>query len=397
MPAAPTPVEPVAPAMPATPTPVGPTAQPIPGTEGLLATPNKGNNTIMNQTATFMNQQKPAEIGTIPPANETKEKKPMNKVLFIVIIVVLVAGVAFGVYYFLKTGKKKLELNPKTVQIVSDMDVPTNLSFYASVVSGDASVCNVDVTGINTHKVGEYEAIITCGEQKYTSKVSVVDNTPPVVLTNILFKPVNGVVDVNEFINTYIENGESQCSSKFVNEDDVKSKLQNPGGPYEIEIESSDEYDNKTITKALLYVTEINTYVYTMCSSNKESVTIDNYQVSKNVEDVFTIGNDAQSGVNYVFLNAGRRVYHFEFGSSSDYKAAIGDKSDTITFNDITGHAGYDDETNTLTISTDLSKSELDAENNGSFSIAFNDIKSLYENQKGYKCANVAYSTTIIK
>ena len=417
---APTPVEPVAPtpqvaptsaepvvptpqvaptsAEPVAPTPVGPTAQPIPGTEGLLATPNKGANMMANQGANFMNQQKPVDIGTVPPELPKQEKKKTNKILFIVLIVVLIAGVAFGVYYFLTKSKKKLEITPKNVQLLIKNDIPTNISFYASVANGDASECTVDITGVDNVRIGDYDVKIICGDNTYTSKLSVVDTIPPVVLTNILFKKVSSPVDVNEFIYSYIENSEDECtscSSKFVDESNVSSQIQNPGGPYEVEIESSDGNGNKTNTKAIMYITESDIIAYMKCTSSREEITVNDIHMNKELEDIFAIGS--VEGAGFAFLNAGRRLYRYQFNSVEDYQNAIGDKSDEISFNEITGHAGYDDANRLLTISVDLSKETLDSENGGSFPQGFSEIKTIYETTKGYSCANTAYLDTIIK
>ena len=398
---APAPVEPVAPTPEVAPAPVepaGPIAQPIPGTEGLLATPNNGASVLNAQGATFMNQQKPVDIGTVPPEAPKPEKKKMNKLLFIILIVVLIGGVAFGVYYFLKNGKKKLELTPKNVQILIRKDIPTNLPFYATVTKGDSSGCTVDITGIDNSKVGEYEAKITCGENTYTSKVSIVDTIPPIVLTNVIFKKVSSPIDVNEFIYSYIENSEddcTSCTSKFVDEASVSSQIQNVGGPYDVEIESSDGNGNSANTKAIMYITASDIVAYMKCTSPKDSITTNDLNVNKETEDIFAIG--AVEGAGFAFLNAGRRLYRYEFASVEDYQTAIGDKADEITFNEITGHAGYDDDNNILTISIDLSKGTLDSENGGSFPQNFAEIKTLYESSKGYSCANSSYIDTIIK
>ena len=395
---APAPVEPAAPTPQVAPAPAGPVAQPIPGTEGLLATPNKGANMMATQGANFINQQKPVDIGTVPPELPTQEKKKTNKILFIILIVVLIAGVAFGVYYFLTHSKKKLEITPKNVQLLINNDVPSNLQFYASVTNGDSSECTVDITGVDSSKIGEYEVKITCGENSYTSKVSIVDTIPPVVLTKIIFKKVSSPVDVNEFIYSYIENSEADCtscSSKFVDESNVSSQIQNPGGPYEVDIESSDGNGNNTTTKAIMYVTNSDIIAYMKCTSGKEEITINDVHMYKEAEDIFAIGS--VEGAGFAFLNAGRRLYRYEFNSVEDYQKAIGDKTDEITFNDITGHAGYDDENNVLTVSVDLSKGTLDSENNGNFPQGFSEIKTLYETTKGYSCANTAYLDAVIK
>ena len=123
--------------------------------------------------------------------------------------------------------------------------------------------------------------------------------------------------------------------------------------------------------------------------------TFDDYHINIEVEDLLAMKNDVSSTSVFAFMNIGRRTYKFEFASASDYTAAIGEKKDMITFNDISGHAGYDDDNNILTVSVDLSKSLLDSENNGSFPLEFKNIQSVYTEQKGYTCSNVSRDTLL--
>ena len=111
-----------------------PQAQPIPGTEG-TPSPQFSNltaNTVGinsgNLNNNFVSPQKIDNIGVIPPTgNEPskKAKKPMSKVLFTVIILLLIAGVAYGVYYFLSQSKK-VKLEGKTVNIDLGSTLSTN-------------------------------------------------------------------------------------------------------------------------------------------------------------------------------------------------------------------------------------------------------------------------------
>ena len=107
------------------------------------------------------------------------------------------------------------------------------------------------------------------------------------------------------------------------------------------------------------------------------------------------IGEDKSSGTPvYNFLNAARRSYIYVFETADDYNAAAGMKSDTISFDNIEGHASYYDDTFTLIISTNLSKETLLSENNNQFPSTFNEIKSLYE-ANNYSCSVVAYTSAI--
>ena len=71
-----------------------PVARPIPGTENI---------NLANNINNFTNSNKAENIGVMPPQNDKPvKKKTMNKLLFIILIIILIGAVAYGVYYFLK-------------------------------------------------------------------------------------------------------------------------------------------------------------------------------------------------------------------------------------------------------------------------------------------------------
>ena len=389
------PAAPVAEPQPAPVAPAGPVMQPIPGTEGIVATPAKGTNVITGQNATFMNQTKASNIGTIPPSNEGK--KPMNKIVFIALIVVLILGVAFGVYYFLSLSKKKLQLNVKDVTLIYEADVPETIQFYATVVSGDASTCKIDTTNVDSSEIGDYTVTITCGNQTYTSKVSVVDKNEPVVLTNIVFKQIGSEVIVDEFINNCVDNSGEDCNISFKNSEDVNNILQNAGGPVDVEILASDPAGNTTESNAILYVTSSEPYAYMRCSQGIKDQTIDNHTVKKEIEDLFLIGKENNNGtIAYNYINISRRSYKYVFDSLEDYDEVTSAKENIITFDNITGHASYNDSELTMIVSEDLTKETLLSENSNEFPTSFTDISSIYTTKYGANtCGMTAYTSSI--
>ena len=96
------------------PMPTEPVARPIPGTEDMLT----GNTVGVNNNFTpsgningFTNSNKVENIGVVPPQNnDNKKKKPMNKILFIILIIALIGAVAYGVYYFLSVSNNTVKL-----------------------------------------------------------------------------------------------------------------------------------------------------------------------------------------------------------------------------------------------------------------------------------------------
>ena len=319
--------------------PTEPVARPIPGTEGL---PNNDMNNLMGGTVgvgttnfgtpNMVNPTKVENIGVVPPANE-KKKKPMNKFLFILLIVVLIAGVAFGVYYFLNISKNNVKLT-----------------------------------------IGEYPVTITCNNKTYETKVIVGDKTAPKVELNTVFRKVGTSVKVEDFVKNCID--PSNCKTSFLNTEEVNNYLQTAGGPKKVEIVAEDDNGNKETYATELYVTSDDIFLFLGCTSNEEEVL--NYNAKKVTSDIFAISRN-----EFAFLNVARRDYIYTFSDEAEYKQVIGNKNVTITFDNVTGNALYDDENKQLTIATDLSMDTLNSENNNAFPSNYSDIQELYKN-KGY-------------
>lgn len=370
-----------------------PVAIPIPGTEGtpgvnVLTSNTVGNSVpLMGQDNTnpngFVAPNKAEDIGVVPPQeNNNGKKKKMNKTLFFLLIVILIAGVAFGVYYFLNISVNKLELTTKNVTIGVGETVSDNIKDYVTVKKGDINSCRLNTKNVDPTTIGNYEYSIVCKDKTYTGKVIVADTTAPEVVLKTAFKTVNSQIAVEDFIESCKDS--SECTSNFVNEDLVKSYLQTAGGPYKVEIKVADQNNNEKVVEAELYITEYDVDSFYTCALPSENV--EGYQAQKVINDTFPLGHDDAGALK--LLNTSRRDYVYTFTTSEEYtKAFGGEKKDTITFDNITGKAFYDDENLKLTISTDLPKATLNNENNNAFPTEFVDVYRLYVSEKGYNCS----------
>ena len=360
------------------PMPTEPVARPIPGTEDMLT----GNTVGVNNNFTpsgningFTNSNKVENIGVVPPQNnDNKKKKPMNKILFIILIIALIGAVAYGVYYFLSVSNNTVKLTPKTVSIGVGETVPDDIKEYATITRGNASTCSVNTRNVDTSTVGEYEVTITCGKNTYKAKVVVSDKTAPVVEVNMVFKTINTTVRVEDFIKSC--NDPSNCKTSFADEAKVNEYMTAAGGPYEVVIEAVDDAGNKADYTATLYVTSEDIFLFANFSSTEEILT--EYKAKKVVNDIFAINR------TLVFLNAARRDYKYTFENAADYNEIVKNKENTITFDGITGTATYDDNNLSLVISTDLSLDTLKSENNGNFPTSYQEIQTIYKDTKGY-------------
>lgn len=333
-----------------------PTAIPIPGTENIGI--SEGSN------------KKFQSIGKVPD-EKRKEKKPMNKVVFIILIIVLIMGVAFGLYYFLNMSNRRVKLTTKTLTIGVGDTLPDNISSYATISKGDTSTCSLNTRSVDTSTLGEYEITITCGKDIYTSKVVVADTKAPELTLNILFKNVGDDLVVDEFVKTCLD--PSSCRTNIVNEEKVKNNM-TTAGSYEVEIEAIDDAGNSVTEKTMLYVSEKQIFIFALFSSQEE--VISELNVKKTIVDDLAFDNDLN------FLNIARRNYRYVFTSEDEYEKVVNGRLNTITFDGVTGVAKYDDDNLTLEISTNLNVDTLNNENEGNFPASLSDIQSLYETKK---------------
>ena len=356
----------------------GPVARPIPGTENTLTGNTIGANnnfTPSSNINSFTNSNKVENIGGIPPQNnDDKKKKPMNKILFTVLIIALIGAVAYGVYYFLSVSNNTVKLTPKTLNIGIGETISDDIKEYATITKGNASTCNVNTRNVDTSTIGEYEVTITCGKNTYKSKVVVSDKTAPVAELNMVFKTINTSVTVEDFVKSCSD--ASNCKTNFADEAKINEYLATAGGPYEVAIAATDDAGNTANYTTTLYVTSEDIFLFANFSSTEENLT--EYKAKKVINDIFAINR------GLTFLNVARRDYKYTFENETDYNEVVKDKASTITFDGVTGIASYDDNNLSLQISTDLSSATLSNENNGSFPTTYQEIQAIYKDTKGY-------------
>ena len=373
-----------------------PVAQPIPGTSGTpyqansltgntvgVGSPSVGQDSLNSNG--FANPNKIEDIGTIPPTNNVsatknpKNKKPMNKVLFIIIIIVLIAAVAFGVYYFLSiSNKAKVTLKNVTIgvgEILSD-----NINDYATISGSEAGNCTLNTRNVDTSNIGEYEFSITCGEDTYTGKITVNDVTLPEIVVNAVYKTVNSTAIIDDFVVSCTDS--SDCDVNFVDENVVNGYLATAGGPYSIEIKATDGAGNERAVTAPLYVTPYPIQFFRNCESGSTEVT--GYQATRTITDFLPMGSN---GTEPVYLGVSQRFYTYVFTSEEEYRDVVGDKPLELNFDGITGYTVYNDESLTFQIQTALSLETLNSEANGAFPTTYVGIAPYYTNL-GYTCSN---------
>lgn len=365
-----------------------PVATPIPGTENVSSMPNNigggiGQEPISLGTINnngFVEPTKIEDIGAVPPQQE-KPKRPMNKVLFVIIIIALIAAVAFGVYYYLNMSSSKANVTTKDITIGIGDTLSDNINDYATITGGGASSCTLNTMNVNTNSLGDYNFTIICGEDSYSGTVHVIDKSAPTAQLKVAYKVLNNdTISIDDFVVSCED--DSDCTYNFTNEDVVRGYLATSGGPYNVAITIKDSSNNSKEVNSLLYVAPYDITSITSCSSKQTA--IEGYDGTVVSTDNLLLG---RNGTELVYMGLSTRTYAYTFKNQEDYITAIGDKPEDITFNNVSGIASYDDANYTLTITTDLSLNTLNAEAGGIFNTTYAGVYSYYNNL-GYTCVN---------
>ncbi len=361
---------------------LGPIEQPIPGTT-YSATSNVNSNG-------FVETNNVENVGTEPPAQkEPKAKKPMNKVVFIILIVALLGAIAYGVYYYLKLGQdnKKISVTTKTVESALNAELSTNIADYATITGTSATNCQLNTGEVDITKEGAYEFTVTCGNDTYKGAIKIVDTTPLTAQTKEVYAAVPNEGEApreyqaEEFIIPDTCSGE-ECTYAFAEGTDINSHLTQTGN-YDVNIVVTDQNGKTNTLTASLVVLSTPVRLFVSCSLPLTE------PATGTVNDYIAIGaSDLASGNGYAFINYAYRLTTYNFANKEDYEAAVGEKPAELTYNNVMGQATYDDANLTLTLRTNLSTDALNSEAGGTFPSPYTEVYAYYQN-KGYTCSNV--------
>ena len=331
----------------------------------------------------FVETTKTENIGTIPPAPENNnEKKPTNKVVFIILIVALIAGIAYGVYYYLSLSKSKVTVQTKDLTISLGGALSSDPRDYATITGTSPNNCVVDILSVDNHKAGDYEYTLTCNNNSYKGKVTITDTEAPTATMKIVYKKVNSTITAEEFAEKCED--PSNCTMTFADDATVKGYLATVGGPNNVDVVISDSVGNTKTETGILYVLPENTSVF-LCSGEAETLDgVESSPVVKNVTDRIIFEQDAETG-SYKYLDLGRREYNYKFGDVNAFSNAIGPEENNQSYDGISGFTTYDKTNFILNISTPLDMNVLNTEAGGSFATDLPGVINFYST-KGYTC-----------
>ncbi len=313
------------------------------------------------------------------PNNKGKAKSLVKKILLAFFILLLMALVAFGVYFYLHLGKKKVAEKPKFVlddkTVYVEAELSKSIFDYGDFSSVDISGCTLDTSKVNTKIKGEYEYSMICDGDKYTGKITVVDKYDFEITANVLYKTSSDVLIASEFMT------DSHNYTYNLKDKNVTDYLYTPGGPYYVELEAEDKEDkdkDKGTVSSIMYVTEAKARNFLTCTSDSQKLE-EPQELTYYITDVFAF----DSFRNY--LHVPSRIYVFDDLIVDEYITLINTiENGTITLGDITGYALRDDSNNVLRIAVEFTDEMLNDETDN-IRLTFNNIKKHYEDNK-YTC-----------
>lgn len=316
----------------------------------------------------------------VPPVFEEKNIKSKNKKgsyqgLIVILIIILIAAIGFGVYYFLKLAKTSVPASSivtKEVRLELGSTLPTNISEYATISGYKESDCTLNLDNININKVSTYKYSITCGKNSEEGTVIVDDSISPEVITNDLVLLPNANLKAEDFIEKCID--ASKCSYEFAT--DITSVI-NTVGEHTIEIIASDEYNNKSTVSAKLTISRNAPVRYLTCKKSEEIVE----DINAKLVDSYKIGID----LNDNFFNAVRNS-EFMFLTQNDYQSVKNSYNETVGIYNRIGNATFIDSSQLISLKANKTLSDMNNELNGSLPSNTNILRA-YLSGLGYICS----------
>lgn len=328
----------------------------------------------------------------IEPKNENKQnnnKKPEKKgsfiknLLFIILVLALMGGVAFGVYYYLRLARNNENnvnvtpaFNLNKMQINEGDEVPQSLSEYGDFSKIDISNCKLDTSEVKNNVPGNYTYYVMCNGSKYSESFVVKSkdgSDEPVTPT--VTKRLNVTTYFNYTIKGEQLNIERLISSddnltfEFANKEKYKEDMYNIG-LQKVEIKAVDEENNENTYYAFVYVVNEEPKMKFKCVSPNNSL-----------KDVILFNKNKEN------MNNSVRMYEYTF-DEKEYSNMIETVTNgTIKINENEGNAILDYQNKKITILKDLPKETLDSEYGGSFPTTYSEVSNYYRNSLKYTCS----------
>lgn len=329
----------------------------------------------------------------IEPKNENKQnnndKKPEKKgsfiknLLFIILVLALMGGVAFGVYYYLRLARNNENnvnvtpaFNLNKMQINEGDEIPQSLSEYGDFSKIDISNCKLDTSEVKNNVPGNYTYYVMCNGSKYSESFVVKSkdgSDEPVTPT--VTKRLNVTTYFNYTIKGEQLNIERLISSddnltfEFANKEKYKEDMYNIG-LQKVEIKAVDEENNENTYYAFVYVVNEEPKMKFKCVSPNNSL-----------KDVILFNKNKEN------MNNSVRMYEYTYNDTEYSNIIETINNGTIKINENEGNAILDYQNKKITILKDLPKETLDSEYGGSFPTTYSEVSNYYRNSLKYTCS----------
>ena len=308
------------------------------------------------------------------PNPDQKPHATLKKIIFVIIILLLMAGVAFGLYFYLSLGNKKKNLfTLNDVQIYVNQTVSSNISDYGSFTNVDVATCLINgLDAIDTSTPGSYNYVVTCGKVKKTAKIEVLPLVDVNFSSTILYKAVDDIPTPSEFIIA------AEDYDYLTDEMKLKSYTKSKGGPYGIGITISHKSGTERVGYAVLYMVDTIPSMDLTCTNSS----IDKNKYEYSISDYFIFDESRKD------LGNSLRLYNYKYKDAADFEnALLNVENNKITIDNKEGYFIMDTIEQTITIVTKLDKETL-KKDTADFPTTYTAISSYYTNTKNYTCSN---------
>lgn len=328
-------------------------------------------------------------VGTTPPISlekEKKPKKPVNKTMFVIIILALLVVVGFGTYYVLNytdllQKKATIKIDTKNFEVNLGENLPEDINSYATITGTNTQNCERITNEVDVTKAGTYKFTIKCGDTTKTGTVTIVDNTELAVNPVTVYKATSDTtIEAVEFRGV----GEDNLTYEFVNKDEVINNLKTIG-TYTVALTVTDVNGKSTEVNGTLIVLEFPLKGELVCSSNSQTVT------GTNASMIFTGRYGIANTTGNPFGKVAKETYVFTYTDETEFNDAINKLTTdgNVTINNIEAtmtNTIIDSNDKTLTVTNDVSENEINTKYGNNNFQSYSTIKSYFETTLGYSC-----------
>ena len=114
---------------------------------------------------------------------EINENKSSSKLPLIIIIFTMIILFGIGLFLFLRFAKDQGNLKLK--KDIAELGEPLNKDIR-HYLDGNPKDCKIDLSSVDTNKIGKYEYTVTCKSIKEKSTIEVKDRIAPTMTLKVL-------------------------------------------------------------------------------------------------------------------------------------------------------------------------------------------------------------------